>query len=155
VFLVGMEDGIFPSRRSMEESGRVDEERRLAYVGITRAREQLVVCYAEARRLHGTEHYGQRSRFLKEIPPALVHELRPRVGVSRPLAGEFHGERLRAAAIEDASGWKPGDRVRHMNFGLGTITDAEGSGSHARVQVNFDAHGSKWLVLSFANLKPG
>src|SRR5690606_35680192 len=62
VFLVGMEEGIFPSRRSMEESGRVDEERRLAYVGITRAREQLVVCYAEARRLHGTEHYGQRSR---------------------------------------------------------------------------------------------
>jgi DNA helicase II / ATP-dependent DNA helicase PcrA len=155
VFLVGMEEGIFPSRRSMEESGRVDEERRLAYVGITRAREQLVVCYAEARRLHGTEHYGQRSRFLKEIPPALVHELRPRVGVSRPLAGEFHGERLRAAAVEDASGWKLGDRVRHMNFGLGTITDAEGSGSHARVQVTFDSHGSKWLVLSFANLKPG
>lgn len=155
VFLVGMEEGIFPSRRSMEESGRVDEERRLAYVGITRAREQLVVCYAEARRLHGTEHYGQRSRFLKEIPPALVHELRPRVGVSRPLAGEFHGERLRAPAVEDASGWKLGDRVRHMNFGLGTITDAEGSGSHARVQVTFDSHGSKWLVLSFANLKPG
>src|SRR5690606_31590143 len=109
----------------------------------------------EARRLHGMEHYGQRSRFLKEIPPTLVHELRPRVGVSRPLAGEYNAGKLRATAIEDASGWKLGDRVRHMNFGLGTIADAEGSGNHARVQVNFDQHGSKWLVLSFANLKPG
>ncbi len=155
VFLAGMEEGVFPSRRSVEESGRVDEERRLAYVGITRARQQLVLCYAEARRLHGTEHYGQRSRFLKEIPPELIHELRPRVGVSRPLASEYGGgARLREEAVQQSSGWKLGDRVRHMNFGLGTITDAEGSGGHARVQVNFDEAGAKWLVLSFANLKP-
>lgn len=155
VFLVGMEEGVFPSRRSVEESGRVDEERRLAYVGITRARQRLTLCYAESRRLHGTEHYGQRSRFLREIPPALIHELRPQVGVSRPLAGEYDSARLREHAVEQSSGWKLGDRVRHMNFGLGTITDAESSGAHARVQVNFDEAGAKWLVLSFANLKPG
>ncbi|GIX36056.1 MAG: DNA helicase [Lysobacteraceae bacterium] len=147
VFLVGLEEGMFPSHRAIETSGRVDEERRLAYVGITRAREQLVLCWAEARRLHGSVHYGQPSRFLKEIPPDLLHELRPkRVAGGAPVAT--------AAARAEDCGWRLGDRVRHMNFGLGTIVDAEGSGSHARVQVRFDEAGPKWLVLSFANLRP-
>ena len=85
VFLVGLEDGLFPSQKSTEEPGRLEEERRLAYVGITRARTRLVLTYAESRRLHGVEMYSRPSRFLREIPPQLLHEVRPRVQVSRPV----------------------------------------------------------------------
>src|SRR5690606_418275 len=84
VFLVGMEEGLFPNQRSVDETGRLEEERRLAYVGITRARHKLVLCYAESRRLHGQDMYGVPSRFLREIPAELLHEVRPKVGVSRP-----------------------------------------------------------------------
>jgi DNA helicase-2/ATP-dependent DNA helicase PcrA len=84
VFLVGMEEGLFPSQRSTEEENRLEEERRLAYVGITRARERLYLTHAESRRMHGTEMLARPSRFLGEIPPELIDELRPRVQVSRP-----------------------------------------------------------------------
>ena len=149
VFLVGLEDGLFPSHKSLEEPGRLEEERRLAYVGITRARRHLVLCYAETRRMHGMEMYGRPSRFLGEIPRALLHEVRPRVQVSRALPfarqtnpePEFHGLKL-------------GQRVVHANFGEGVIVDYEGSGAHTRVQVNFESAGQKWLVLAYANLSP-
>ena len=85
VFLGGLEEGLFPSSKSTEEAGRLEEERRLAYVGITRARQKLVLSYAESRRIHGTDMYGVPSRFLREIPPALLHEVRPKVQVSRPM----------------------------------------------------------------------
>ena len=85
VFLVGMEEGLFPNNKSIEEAGRLEEERRLAYVGITRARQKLVITYAEARRLHGQDMYGMPSRFLREIPPALIHEIRPKIQVARPM----------------------------------------------------------------------
>jgi DNA helicase-2/ATP-dependent DNA helicase PcrA len=156
VFLAGMEEGLFPSGRSLEESGRLEEERRLAYVGITRARQKLVLSYAEARRLHGQDMYGVPSRFLREIPAALLNEVRPRVQVSRPAfapqprRGAF-AERAGHAAIE-APAIKLGQNVRHPTFGTGTVTDYEGAGAHARVQVNFDETGSKWLVLAYANL---
>ena len=154
VFLAGLEEGLFPNAKSIEESGRLEEERRLAYVGITRAREKLVLSYAEARRIHGQEMYGIPSRFLREIPPALLHEVRPKVQVSRPMGGAAPRRNFGHAAIE-APALPLGANVRHATFGTGVVTDFEGSGAHARVQVNFDEAGSKWLVLAYANLQPG
>jgi ATP-dependent DNA helicase UvrD/PcrA len=150
VFLVGLEDGLFPSQKSTEEPGRLEEERRLAYVGITRARTRLVLTYAESRRLHGQEMYARPSRFLREIPPELLHEVRPRVQVSRPVYGG--SERLVAAPVDTAPPLKLGQRVRHATFGEGVVVDYEGSGAHTRVQINFESAGSKWLVLAYANL---
>jgi len=149
VFLVGLEDGLFPSQKSLDEPGRLEEERRLAYVGITRARQTLTLSYAESRRLHGMETYNRPSRFLHELPRELLHEVRPRVQVARPLyAGRF---------IDDGGGASPlklGQRVRHASFGEGVVIDAEGSGAHARVQVNFEDVGAKWLVVAYAQLTP-
>jgi DNA helicase-2/ATP-dependent DNA helicase PcrA len=153
VFLAGMEEGLFPSGKSSEESGRLEEERRLAYVGITRARQKLVLTYAEARRLHGQDMYGIPSRFLREIPGALLNEVRPRVQVSRQAFTPQPKRDYGHAAIE-APAIRLGQNVRHPSFGTGTVTDCEGSGAHARVQVNFDDAGSKWLVLAYANLQP-
>ncbi|MBU8976973.1 DNA helicase II [Lysobacter sp. MMG2] len=153
VFLAGMEEGVFPSGRSTEESGRLEEERRLAYVGITRARQKLVLSYAETRRIHGADMYGVPSRFLREIPAPLLNEVRPKVQVSRPYSGGVQRRDMGHAAIEQPA-VRLGSMVRHPSFGLGTVTDYEGSGAHARVQVNFDDAGSKWLVLAYANLQP-
>jgi len=150
VFLVGLEDGLFPSQKSTEEPGRLEEERRLAYVGITRARTRLVLTYAESRRLHGQEMYSRPSRFLREIPAELLHEVRPRVQVSRPAYGS--SERSVAAAVDTTPPLKLGQRVRHATFGEGVVVDYEGSGAHTRVQINFEGAGSKWLVLAYANL---
>ncbi|MEL1266286.1 DNA helicase II [Pseudoxanthomonas putridarboris] len=153
VFLAGLEEGLFPSNRSLDESGRLEEERRLAYVGITRARHKLVLSYAEARRLHGQEMYGIPSRFLREIPPSLLHEVRPRVQVSRPMPSAYAPRRDLGHAALEAPGLKLGQTVVHAKFGHGVVTDYEGAGAHARVQVNFDGEGSKWLVLAYANLQ--
>ncbi len=150
VFLAGLEEGLFPSHRSLEESGRLEEERRLAYVGITRARQKLVMSYAETRRLHGQEMYGIPSRFLREIPGHLIHEVRPRVQVSRPLASA--PPRNLGHAVLETPALKLGQNVSHAKFGRGVVVDWEGSGAHARVQVNFDDEGSKWLVVAYANL---
>ncbi|MBO9661566.1 DNA helicase II [Dokdonella sp.] len=148
VFLVGMEDGLFPSQKSTEEAGRLEEERRLAYVGITRARDRLVLSYAESRRLHGVESYARPSRFLNEIPPELLHEVRPRVQVSRPA---FAG-RLATSAPEPGAPFKLGQRVRHASFGEGVVLSYEGAGAHTLVEVNFAEVGRKRLVLAYANL---
>ncbi|MCA0197146.1 MAG: DNA helicase II [Proteobacteria bacterium] len=150
VFLVGVEEGVFPSSKSLEESGRLEEERRLAYVGITRARQKLVLTYAESRRIHGMDMYGMPSRFLREIPGHLLHEVRPRVQVARPMAAPPRA----AHPVLEQPALKLGQGVVHASFGRGVVTDYEGSGAHARVQVNFDDAGSKWLVLAFANLQP-
>lgn len=151
VFLVGLEDGLFPSARSLEESGRLEEERRLAYVGITRARQKLVLCYAESRRIHGQDNYNVPSRFLREIPRDLLHEVRPKVQVSRTASlgaargGPVHG-------VVEAAPIKLGANVEHPTFGGGVVVDYEGAGAHARVQVQFDEVGAKWLVMAYANL---
>ena len=154
VFLVGLEEGLFPSARTAEESGRLEEERRLAYVGITRARQTLVLTYAEARRLHGQDMFGVPSRFLREIPPALLREVRPKVQPVRaslpPRQRPVYGH----ASLAPAVGVAIGQSVTHAKFGAGTVIDIEGDGPHARVQVNFDDAGSKWLVLAYANLQP-
>ena len=156
VFLVGLEEGLFPNARSAEEPGRMAEERRLAYVGITRARQQLVLCHAESRRIHGSDLYGMPSRFLREIPQALLREIRP-----KPKAATFARGGIAQAPRRDPghAALEPppirlGANVRHPKFGSGFVTDVEGSGAHARVQVNFDEAGSKWLVLAYANLSP-
>ena len=154
VFLAGMEEGLFPNARSVEEQGRLEEERRLAYVGITRARRKLVLSYAEARRIHGMDMYGIPSRFLREIPGELLHEVRPRVQVSRPYATGAPRRNFGHSSLAEKPAIALGASVRHASFGTGIVTDVEGSGAHARVQVNFDDAGSKWLVLAFANLQP-
>lgn len=154
VFLVGVEEGLFPNNKSNEEPGRLEEERRLAYVGITRARQKLVVTYAEARRLHGQEMYGLPSRFLREIPAPLIHEIRPKIQVSRPMYQAQPRRNWGHAALQESPGLRLGQNVVHATFGSGVVVDLEGTGAHARVQVNFDDVGSKWLVLAYANLQP-
>ena len=152
VFLVGVEEGLFPSQRSVEDEGRLEEERRLAYVGITRARQRLVITHAESRRMHGTEMLSRPSRFLAEIPPSLLDEVRPRVQVSRPLyAGRFNEP---APSLQEDMPVKLGQRVSHPSFGEGVVVSAEGSGAHTRLQINFENAGSKWLVAAYAKLTP-
>ncbi len=150
VFLVGMEEGLFPSQRSVDDEGRLEEERRLAYVGITRAREKLIVTHAESRRMHGTEMLARPSRFLGEMPTELIDEVRPRVHVTRPMyAGR---PRETSSSLEETLPVKLGQRVSHPSFGEGVVLSAEGSGAHTRLQVNFEGVGSKWLVAAYANL---
>ncbi|MGC4029234.1 MAG: DNA helicase II [Steroidobacteraceae bacterium] len=151
VFLTGMEDGLFPHQRSIDDLEGLEEERRLCYVGITRAMQQLYISYAEQRRLHGMDSFGTPSRFIEEIPAELVEEIRPRVQVARPAIGVA---RFRPPVPEAASpGIRLGARVRHGRFGDGVILNLEGQGSQARVQVNFENQGAKWLMLSYANLE--
>ena len=153
VFLCGMEDGLFPHQRSIADPNGLEEERRLCYVGITRAMQSLYVTYAEQRRLHGMDSYSQPSRFIAEIPDEHVEELRPRVQVSRPVpARKTPRRRPASTAPGDELGIRLGQRVRHKKFGDGVILNCEGQGAHARVEVNFETAGTKWLVLSYANL---
>jgi DNA helicase-2/ATP-dependent DNA helicase PcrA len=152
VFLVGMEEGLFPHQRSSEEPGRMEEERRLCYVGITRAREQLVVTSAEVRRLYGNENYNMLSRFVREIPDELKQEIRPKAQFSRPVM-QTPTRREYDLAQED-TGLVVGQRVNHARFGDGVVLNLEGQGSQSRVQVNFEKDGSKWLIASMANLQP-
>jgi DNA helicase-2/ATP-dependent DNA helicase PcrA len=151
VFLAGMEENLFPHRMSVEEPGRLEEERRLCYVGITRAMEKLVLTYAETRRLHGMESYNAPSRFLREIPAELLQEVRLHTTITRPVSAA--GGRSGLAADIPDTGLGLGQRVYHQVFGEGVVLNFEGRGSSARVEVNFDAEGSKWLVLQYANLQ--
>jgi DNA helicase-2/ATP-dependent DNA helicase PcrA len=149
VFLAGLEEGLFPHQRSLTDLEGLEEERRLCYVGMTRAMRALYLSYAEQRRLHGVDSYGQVSRFVREIPEELVEEVRPRVQVSRPLAvGRFRPEE------PEVGGVRLGARVRHGKFGEGVVLNVEGSGAHARVQVSFERQGTKWLMVQYANLEP-
>jgi DNA helicase-2/ATP-dependent DNA helicase PcrA len=152
VFLGGMEDGLFPHQRSLDDLESLEEERRLCYVGITRAMRRLYISYAEQRRLHGMDSYGMPSRFIAEIPAELVEEVRPRV--QKSFARPQPVTKFRAPCEESlAPGVRLGTRVRHGKFGDGVILSIEGQGPQARVQVNFEHQGAKWLMLSFANLQ--
>jgi len=153
VFIVGMEEGLFPSQRSLEEEGKLEEERRLCYVGITRAREQLVLSCAEHRRLYGQDLYPSPSRFVSEIPESLIEEVRGRHVTSHTVASSQY-KATAYKSTETVNGIYIGQGVRHQKFGEGVVTNLEGSGSHARVQVNFAREGSKWLVMAYANLSP-
>lgn len=148
VFLAGMEENLFPHRMSAEEPGRMEEERRLCYVGLTRAMQKLYLSYAEARRLHGSDNYNSPSRFLREIPPELLEEVRLHTSVTRPVS-----HLSSAATTVPDTGLSLGQRVYHQIFGEGVVLNFEGRGTSARVEVNFDTEGSKWLVLQYANLQ--
>jgi len=152
VFLAGMEEGLFPHKMSLEEPGRLEEERRLAYVGITRAMRRLVMSYAETRRLYGSETYNKVSRFVREVPDGLIQEVRLSNAVKQPFAGSRASPFAQAPVPETT--FSLGQPVRHALFGEGVILNYEGSGAHARVQVNFKSEGSKWLMVSYAKLEP-
>jgi len=157
VFLTGLEEGLFPHEQSVTEKDGLEEERRLAYVAITRARKRLYLSFARTRMLHGQTRYNLPSRFLEEIPAGLVKWLTPR----------FAGQRVREALAwsppkkkepafarpRDTGGFRIGQNVMHPRFGTGVIVDAEGQGNDARVQVNFGAQGVKWLAVSVAKLQ--
>ncbi len=150
VFIVGMEEGLFPNQRAMEEGPQqLEEERRLAYVGMTRAEKQLVLSYAESRRWRGGAAYNAPSRFIRELPGRCVSEVRPKVQLTRPSA---FGAASSSKPL-NTSPVKLGGNVRHPRFGEGVIVQAYGQGDHARVQVNFDDHGMKELVLAFSKLE--
>ncbi len=151
VFLGGMEEGLFPHRMSAEEPGRMEEERRLAYVGITRAMKELYLTYAETRRLHGLDSYNRPSRFLLEIPQDLIAEVRMNGAVQRPYGDT--GSSSLFAENEDL-GFRIGQRVQHGKYGEGVIMQMEGGGDRAKVEVNFPGAGAKWLMVGYANLEP-
>jgi DNA helicase-2/ATP-dependent DNA helicase PcrA len=150
VFMVGMEEGLFPSQQAVDESGRLQEERRLCYVGITRAMEQLYLTHAESRRLYGKDNYPPPSRFLREIPPESLQEIRLRAQVSRP-APAFNTT-LGKAAITGGR-FRMGQSVKHEKFGEGVVLQTEGAGDQERVQINFRNAGIKWLMLAYAKLE--
>jgi DNA helicase II / ATP-dependent DNA helicase PcrA len=145
VFLAGVEENLFPHRMSLEEPGRLEEERRLCYVGITRAMKQLIITYAETRRMHGNESFNAPSRFIREIPSELLEEVRLHTTISRPVSFATHEIPETDISL--------GQRVYHQVFGEGVVLNFEGRGASARVEVNFDMEGSKWLVLQYANLQ--
>jgi len=152
VFLAGMEEGLFPHSRSSEESGQLEEERRLCYVGMTRAMEKLTLCHAEKRRLYGEESYARPSRFLAEIPDEFTQHVRLQ-GSTTPLSGyASNGYVAKDKAVQEAAPVQLGQRVCHEKFGEGVVLNYEGEGRHARIQINFDDLGSKWLVMEYANL---
>jgi DNA helicase-2/ATP-dependent DNA helicase PcrA len=129
----------------------MEEERRLCYVGITRARELLYLTFAESRRWRGTENFNRPSRFVTEIPGELIHDIRPRPETPRPATAATGDWVRRETAVDH--GFSLGQTVSHQKFGDGVIIDFEGSGPHARVHVNFEEVGTKILVLSYANLQ--
>ncbi|HYR05779.1 MAG TPA: UvrD-helicase domain-containing protein [Gallionella sp.] len=159
VFITGLEEGLFPHQNSQNVDGGLDEERRLMYVAITRARRRLYLTFAQSRMLHGQVNYGMTSSFLRELPEELLHWLTPRFAARKSFdsylpaatsapAPSFGG----GAAPTHSSPWRIGQRVFHQKFGEGAITGVEGGGTDARVQVNFKHAGSKWLALEYAKL---
>ena len=148
VFLTGLEEGLFPHQRSIDEPGRLEEERRLCYVGITRAMQELHISHADVRRLYGNEHYATPSRFLDEIPEELLARTRP--GPRSGLRASESTQSYKESASD--TGYSLGQRVHHAKFGEGIVLQYEGQGQHARVQVNFQDVGSRWLVVAYANL---
>jgi DNA helicase-2/ATP-dependent DNA helicase PcrA len=157
VFVTGLEEGLFPHEQSALEDDGLEEERRLMYVAITRARARLYLCYAQTRMLHGQTRYNVASRFLDEIPQEVVKRLSP---VMRPVIGRgrFDDKSWEPApekafkAKSAGHGFRIGQAVQHPKFGQGVIVNAEGSGNDARLQINFGKQGMKWLALEYAKI---
>jgi DNA helicase-2/ATP-dependent DNA helicase PcrA len=150
VCIAGMEESLFPHRMSMDSAEQLEEERRLAYVGITRAESSLLLTWAEKRRLWGTESYQRRSRFIEEIPATCREEVRLGGRISQPAIP------LSPSGTNTGNGeqaWQLGQTVRHHKFGYGIVLNLEGEGEQARIQVNFEQVGSKWLVARYARLE--
>ena len=147
VIISGLEENLFPHYMSANTESGLEEERRLCYVGMTRAKEKLILTYAKCRHLHGLEKFNQPSRFLNEIPPKLIDAIHPTPKISRSTS-ITSTQRLQFGETE----FYLGQRVNHPRFGSGTITNYEGQGEYTRLQVKFDGHGVKWLVASYARL---
>jgi len=163
VFITGLEESLFPHQNSID-NGDLDEERRLMYVAITRARRRLYLTFAQSRMLHGQTHYSTASSFLRELPEELLHWLTPRVSARKTFHTSAYETSSYAKAfaatpaapiphVSPDSIWRIGQRVFHQKFGEGVVTDTEGGGSDGRVQVNFKRAGSKWLALEYAKLE--
>ncbi len=150
VFLGGMEEGLFPHRMSADEPGRMEEERRLAYVGITRAMQELYLTYAESRRLHGQDSYNRPSRFLLEMPKELLSEVRMKASVNRSYNSVAPQHSMYSDEVVE--GMRMGQRVMHGKYGEGVVLQFEGGGERAKVQINF-SEGAKWLMVGYANLQ--
>ena len=154
VFLTGLEEGLFPHEQSVTERDGLEEERRLAYVAITRARHRLYLSHAQTRMLHGQTRYNIASRFLEEIPEGLMKWLTPRFSQKRDFTWGRKEEAIPLRKPRDTgSGFRIGQNVMHPKFGSGVIVDAEGQGTDARVQVNFGKQGVKWLAVAVAKLQ--
>jgi DNA helicase-2/ATP-dependent DNA helicase PcrA len=155
VFLTGLEEGLFPHEQSVTERDGLEEERRLAYVAITRARHRLYLSHAQTRMLHGQTRYNIASRFLEEIPEALMKWLTPRFSRQKAFQPDYSRQTQVAfpKRPRDVGGFRIGQNVVHPKFGAGVIIDAEGQGNEARVQVNFGNQGVKWLAVSVAKLQ--
>jgi DNA helicase-2/ATP-dependent DNA helicase PcrA len=158
VFISGLEEGLFPHENSLSEADGKEEERRLMYVALTRARRRLYLSFAQSRMLHGQTRYNIASSFFNEIPDALLKRIN-RAGVYASLApaareprGNYAATQLTTHIVEAASPWRIGQNVVHPKFGAGVIVNSEGRGADARVQVNFDRNGTKWLALEYAKL---
>ncbi|MBM4207369.1 MAG: DNA helicase II [Gammaproteobacteria bacterium] len=148
VFMVGMEEGLFPAQQSADDIIRLEEERRLCYVGMTRAMRQLYLTYAESRRIYGRENYPKSSRFIREIPPELIQEVRLRGSINRP------GNPINTTGFKVQSHrFNLGQRVGHAKFGEGVVLQIEGEGAQERAQINFKQAGVKWLMLNYAQLE--
>jgi len=152
VFIAGLEEGMFPSQQSVEDIGRLEEERRLCYVGMTRAMHKLYLCHAESRRLYGQEKYHKASRFLRELPEQCIEEIRLQNQVTRPANNGRFSSTFTTETF-DNTGFSLGQSVSHAKFGEGVVLNYEGSGAQSRIQVNFADVGSKWLVVSYAKLQ--
>ncbi|MFL0800816.1 MAG: DNA helicase II [Agarilytica sp.] len=151
VFLAGVEENLFPHKMSLEEPDRLEEERRLCYVGITRAMRKLVISYAESRRMYGEEKFNSVSRFVREIPKELIQEVRIKATVTRPVS---YSQTRFSDDLPDYPGIALGRRVMHGKYGEGVVIQIIGSGAKAEIHVNFDEHGYKRLILGFAKLEP-
>jgi ATP-dependent DNA helicase UvrD/PcrA len=157
VFVTGLEEGLFPHEQSALEDDGLEEERRLMYVAITRARSRLYLCHAQTRMLHGQTRYNVASRFIDEIPPEVVKRLSPAM---RPVVGRgrFDDKAWEPAPEKTfkgktaGHGFRIGQSVQHPKFGQGVIVNAEGSGNDARLQINFGKQGMKWLALEYAKI---
>jgi len=149
VFLAGMEENLFPHKMSLDEPGRLEEERRLAYVGITRAMEKLYLTFAESRSIYGNETFNSVSRFVRDIPSDVIEEVRLQNNIARPTS-------YAAGAIQSdqgqATGFSLGQQIMHNVYGEGVILNFEGNGPRARVHVSFEEVGTKILILASANL---
>jgi ATP-dependent DNA helicase UvrD/PcrA len=157
VFITGLEEGLFPHQNSIDTDGGLDEERRLMYVAITRARRRLYLSFAQSRMLHGQVNYGMASSFLRELPDNLLLWLTPRFAprVLSATASMFQKVAQAATPAQShaaISGWRSGQSVFHSKFGEGMVVNLEGSGADVRVQVNFRKAGVKWLALEYAKL---
>ena len=168
VFIAGLEEGLFPHKMSMDSESGLEEERRLCYVGITRAEQKLTLSYAESRRLYGEENLTRPSRFLAELPQELLEEVRLQGSITRSTYFNDYAknkdnsighdtilasEKTGSSGDSSADSINLGQRVKHPKFGEGIVLNYEGKGKNARVQINFDEVGGKWLVMSYARLE--